>query len=272
MKKFFKILRKIIKILLKSILWLILWIIVILWIILAIINNKTIKEYEDYDGNIKYTMNKDFKMEKWTEITLNLKKWIITYNWIEFDDDSKIYWWYIYEKDIIKLKKINLKDVKQAYKNWEIENWFEIIRFFIDWEVIEYHSNWQIMYKRIYVNWIGDWLENWPFISYDWNGKTREEWNYINWEKNWSRTWYYDDGNIRYIFDETNLNWTGYYENWNIEWIQNQENITWYYKNWKIKYILNTSWYNNIYDENWNLIKDFYCKKLYFIKGDYICN
>ncbi len=181
MKRFFKILRKTIKIFL----WLILWIIIIITIWLVIINNRTLKFFEDEDYNTKFTIRKDFKVKEWTEITLNLwkwtiieneiydwevdnegitkinlKKWIITFSWINFED-SGIPWWYIESQDIIKIKKINFKDIKQAYKNWDIKNWFEILRFFVDWQHFIYFDNWQIYKKQNYINW----LENWYFTE-----------------------------------------------------------------------------------------------------------
>ena len=264
MKKFFKILKKIIrilrqiiKILLKMIIYLILWIIVIWWIILAIINNKTLKIYENDNGDMRFTMDKSFVVENWVEIKLSLnnlnltvneindlkidykyvsdvdfREWTITINWIELGD-LETPWWYIDIQNIIKLKKINFEDIKQWYKNWNIKNIFEIFKYFVDWEIIFYYNNWQIDNKLIYINW----LEIWSMISYYENWQIKEEFNYLNWDDFWIQTWYYNNGYIKYLINE-DWNWTGFYENWNIKWIQNK------------------SWYNKYY-ENWNLFEEF---------------
>jgi len=247
MKKFFKILRKIFKTLLKIILWSILWIIIIVTIGLVIINNKTLKFYEFYDENHdfhrKFTMDKSFFVEDWYEVILNLGNWIITQNeiydweidskdiikinlknWIITADsinfeDSEIPWWYLNSHSTIKLKKLNLKNIKQWYKNWNVENFFDILEYFVDWEEIEYHDNWQISNKINYVNW----LENWPYILYYKNGQIKEEWNYINWNKDWYRVSYYQNWNI---YNEWN------YKDWLENWV-----FTWYFEDWNIKFV-----------------------------------
>ena len=283
MKKFFRILRQIIKILLKMIIYLILWIIVIWWIILAIINNKTLKIYENDNGDMRFTMDKSFVVENWVEIKLSLNnlnltindiydwkidfryvsdldfnEWIITINWTDFED-LRIPWWYLNAYAMIKFKKLNLDDVKQWYKNWDIENIFEILWYFIDSEEIIYYNNWQIENKSIYINW----LENWPFISYYENWQIKEEWYYKNWNI-WVRTWYYNNGHIKYIINKDNWIWTGYFENWNIKWIQNKSWYNKYYENWKLfEEFSDFNWYNWIwtgYYINWNIFSYFMWK------------
>jgi len=272
------------------IIYLILWIIVIWWIILAIINNKTLKIYENDKWNIWFTMDKSFVVENWGEIELSLNnlnltineiydlkidykyifdvdfnKWIITADFVNLGD-FEIPWWYVDEQYIIKLKKLNFKDVKQWYENWDIYSVFEIFRFFVDWEEIRYYDNWQIEEKYNYVNW----LENWQYFSYYENWQIEEEGNYIDWDEFWIRTWYYENWNIAYIENLDIDIKTWYYEDWNIKYNKNSEVVTWYYENWNIKYIMNKSWYNKYY-ENWNLFGEFYCKNWYFFAEYYEC-
>ncbi len=165
MKKFFKILRKIIKILLKIILWLILWIIVISGIILLVINNKTLKFYKNDDGNMRFTMSKDFRVEYWTEITLNLGEWTVLYkdmyhNWkidtIEWSNikrknlSSDVITtedWYVKRNMFFKIKIPKISLIRELYKNWNIYDFSDILRLCSYLEYTDYYDNWQISEK-----------------------------------------------------------------------------------------------------------------------------
>ena len=166
MKKFFKILRKIIKILLKSILRLIIWIIVITGITLVIINNKTLKFYEDDDYNTKFTMDKTFKVEYWTEITLNLDKWTVLYkdiysNWkidtIEWSNIKRKNLssdvivtedWYVKRNIFFKINLPKISLIKELYKNWNIYDFSDILWLCSYLKYTDYYDNWKISGKR----------------------------------------------------------------------------------------------------------------------------
>lgn len=257
MKKFFKILLKIIKILLKIIIHLIFWIIVITWIFLFIINNKTLKFYENENFDTIFNTDKYFNVEYWTEITFNLSEWNVLYKdiysgWridtIEWSNikrknlSSDIIVkedWNIKHNMFVKIKLPKFSLIKEFYKNWNIQNFGDFLWYSLNINFIDYFDNWQISEKWQLINW----LENWYFINYYQNWQIKEEWYYIDWVSNWTFTWYY--------------------ENWNIEYINN-------FKNWKL------DWYSIIYHEDWSYISveanDWIWIKTIYDKNDNIIN
>ena len=268
MKKFFKILWKIIKILLKIILWLILWIIVISGIILLIINNRTLKFYyiipdcETYDGEVictlqrdlKFTTNESFKIKDWVEFKLKLKNL-----WGEirtFED------WYLQLEKFLKLNFPTISFIKNLYKNWDIENFLDVLEYCYDSDYIRYYVDDRVKEKWQVVNW----LKNWNFTSYYPNWQIEKKWNYINWLENWVFTWYYENWSIRYKWKFINWipNWTftWYFEDWNIQYIENGKNwkLDWksiiYNKDWSYENIDadNGIWIRTVYGENDNII------------------
>ena len=256
MKKFFKILRKIIKILLKIILWLILWIFIIITIWLVIINNRSLKFYEDENYNTKFTINKNFKVENWYEVILNLKERNI--------DFSENYYWKK-TKWLFNLKIPNISSIKKTLKT---DNKMNVIFCFIDnWYFEFYDENDKIKQRSEY----SDYIETDYIYYFNWN-IMEEHSEDMFWNINIS-TWYYENWGIEYI---DNYNWniwveTWYYNNWNIKYIRNKiilnmweysyNDLDWeqisYYENWQIEEIWNINnwlWIYTYYDDIWNFI------------------
>ena len=251
MKNFFKIL-------LKIILWLILWIIIIVAIWLVIINNRTLKFYENDYGDIRFTMDKDFKVEDWTEIILNLGEWTVLYkdiyhNWkidtIEWSNIKRKNLssdviitedWYIKRNMFFKIKIPKISLIRELYKNWNIYDFSDILWLCYYLEYTDYYDNWQISEKWQLINWLEDWYN--VFYYENWNIEKDFSINYINWDlNNLIYTWYYKDWNIKN---------TKYRDSLNEIW-------TWYYNNWNIKYISNSNWYNVSYYDNWNIKNEY---------------
>ena len=228
------------------------WVFVIITVALIVINNRTLKFYENEDGDTKFTMNKDFKVEDWSEIKLSLNEWSFLFNDIfdskveaminVFDISLKNFSakFKLFEDTYIEGSiKVNLPDkslIKNLRESWD--NFLDILQYCFDWDFTEYYDNWQIARKWQTVNW----LEDWYYVSYYENWQIEEEWNYKGWEKNWYRVWYYKNWNIH---RERN------YKDWSPDWT-----FTWYFGDWSINFVYNykngkLNWKSFIKYDNW---------------------